>query len=100
MDPVTHTVFVANSGDNTVSVIDESTNSVTATIGVGGSPEGVGVVASTGTTYSAPSIFVRAGGEADIVAEGPGNTLQYSWATPGKPWNHFQVAGPGTTYSG
>jgi YVTN family beta-propeller protein len=34
VDAVTHTVFVANSGDNTVSVIDESTNSVTAGIGI------------------------------------------------------------------
>jgi len=100
VDPVTHTVFVANSGDNTVSVIDESTNSVTATIGVGGSPEGVGVVASTGTTYSAPSIFVRLDGEADIAAEGASNTLQYAWAATGSPWSHAQIAGPGTTYSG
>jgi len=61
-------------------------------------------IAGPGTTYSAPSIFVRPDNapqqdEADIVAEGPNNTLQYYWATPGSPWQHAQVAGPGSTYS-
>jgi len=51
-------------------------------------------------TYSAPSIFVRANGEADIVAEGANHTLQYYFATPGSPFTNGQVAGPGTTYSG
>ena len=48
-------------------------------------------------------IFVRSdapAGEADLVTQGPGNTLQYSWATPGGSWSHFQVAGTATTYSG
>jgi hypothetical protein len=70
-----------------------------------GSPWGSTQVAGAGTTYSAPSIFVRAStdtqpNEADIVAEGASNTLQYHWAVPGGQWSHFQVAGPGTTYSG
>jgi len=61
-------------------------------------------VAGAGSTYSAPSIFVRAAdatgpNEADIVAEGPNNSLQYYWATPGGQWHHAQIAGPGTTYS-
>jgi YVTN family beta-propeller protein len=36
-------VFVANSGSNTVSVINPSTHSVTATVGVGSNPGGVAV---------------------------------------------------------
>ena len=38
MDPSTHTVYVANERDDTVSVINEATNTVTATIAVGGRP--------------------------------------------------------------
>ena len=34
-DPSTHTAYVANTGSNTVSVINEATNTVTATIPVG-----------------------------------------------------------------
>jgi hypothetical protein len=62
-------------------------------------------VAPAGTTYSAPSIYVRSAtatqpNEADIVADGASNTLQYYWAVPGGKWSNFQVAPPGTTYSG
>ena len=61
-------------------------------------------VAPAGTTYSAPSIYVRSAtatqpNEADIVAEGASNTLQYYWAAPGAKWSNFQVAPAGTTYS-
>ena len=35
VDPSTHTAYVTNSQDDTVSVIDASTNAVTATITVG-----------------------------------------------------------------
>ena len=40
MDPAAGTVYVTNGGDNTVSVIDAATNTVTATIPVGTSPRG------------------------------------------------------------
>jgi hypothetical protein len=56
-------------------------------------------IAAPGTTYSAPSIFVRPDGEADIVAEGPGNSLLYYHATPGSAWGWAVIAGYGTTYS-
>jgi YVTN family beta-propeller protein len=46
VDPTTGTVYVANSGDNTVSVIDEATDTVTATIGTGDGPDGVAAFAS------------------------------------------------------
>jgi hypothetical protein len=52
-----------------------------------------------GTTYSAPAIFVRSDGEADVVAEGPDNSLLYYHATPGGAWYRTAIAGPGTTYS-
>jgi YVTN family beta-propeller protein len=57
VDPGTHTAYVVNSGANTVTAIDTSTNTVEATIPVGGSPFGVAVdpglhrayVSNTGT---------------------------------------------------
>jgi hypothetical protein len=52
-----------------------------------------------GTTYSTPSVFVRSDGEADVVAEGPDNSLLYYHATPGGAWYRAVIAGPGTTYS-
>ena len=54
------------------------------------------------TTYSAPSLFVRPTGEADIAAQGPDNTLVYYYAMPGANWASIQVAanlGPLVTYS-
>ena len=42
VDPAAGTVYVANSGSGTVSVIDEATSAVTATIPVGSGPDGVG----------------------------------------------------------
>ena len=66
-----------------------------------GSPWSSAQVGVPGSTYSAPSLFVEAGGEAHIAAEGPGNTLDYYWATPGGPnsWNFAPIAGPGSIYS-
>src|SRR5438132_14037951 len=43
VNPLTNRIYVANSDDNTVSVIDGSTNTVIATILVGSHPVGVGV---------------------------------------------------------
>ena len=42
MDPGRHTVYVGNGVDNAVSVIDGSTNTVTATVPVG-NPSSVGI---------------------------------------------------------
>ena len=53
VDPSTHTVYVANETDGTVSVIDGTTNTVTATIVVGSNPIGVGVDPSTHAVYIA-----------------------------------------------
>src|SRR6516225_243702 len=36
--------------------------------------------------------------EADVVAQGPNNTLMYYWAFPGHRWHSAQIAGTGTTF--
>ena len=58
-DPSTHTLYATDGpspmvgGPSSVSVIDEATNTVTATIGVGIAPDAVGVDPSTHTIYVA-----------------------------------------------
>ena len=42
-----------------------------------GSAWSVTQIAGSSTTFSAPSIAIRSTGEADIVAEGPNNSLMY-----------------------
>ena len=51
VDAASHTAYVTNSGDGTVSVIDTRTNTVTATITVGTKPIDVAVDPATGTVY-------------------------------------------------
>ena len=53
VDPAAGTVYVANPGNATVSVMDAATSTVTATIPVGTEPEGVAVDPSTHTAYVA-----------------------------------------------
>ena len=53
VDPTAGTVYVANDGEGTVSVIDGATRAVAATIGVGTGPSGVGVDPDAGTVYVA-----------------------------------------------
>src|SRR5262249_41811147 len=48
--------YITNSGDNTVSVIDTTSNTVTATITVGNSPFGVAVTPDGSTVYVANSM--------------------------------------------
>jgi hypothetical protein len=57
------------------------------------------VIAGSKTTDSAPSVFVRSDGEADVVAEGPTNSLDYYDATPDSAWTQTVIAGSDTTYS-
>jgi YVTN family beta-propeller protein len=52
-NPKTNTVYVANSFDNTVSLISGRTNTVTATIPVGREPLGVAANPKTNTAYVA-----------------------------------------------
>ena len=51
MDPGTHTVYVPNLDGDTVSVIDASTRTVTATVPVARNPVGVAVDPGTHTVY-------------------------------------------------
>ena len=53
MDPGAHTVYVPNSDDGTVSVIDGSTRTVTATVPVGKDPSRLAVDPGTHTVYVA-----------------------------------------------
>ena len=53
VDPATHTAYVTNANDGTVSVIDAATRAVTATIPVGSYPYGVAVDPAAGTVYVA-----------------------------------------------
>ena len=48
---LTSTVYVADSGNNTVLVIDGKTNTVTATIAVGSGPDAAATDSVTGRTY-------------------------------------------------
>jgi len=51
VDPAARTVYVANQGGGTVSVIDAATGTVTRTIPVGSLPEGVAVDPAARTVY-------------------------------------------------
>ncbi len=51
VDPGTHTVYLANANDGTVSVIDASTRTLTATVPVGEHPFGVAVDPGSHTVY-------------------------------------------------
>jgi YVTN family beta-propeller protein len=51
VDPSTHTVYVANSENNAVSVIDGATRTVTATVPVGADESGVAVDPGVNTVY-------------------------------------------------
>jgi YVTN family beta-propeller protein len=68
LDPVTHSVYVANEGTGTVSVISEATNTVTINIniGAGSSPEGVGWDPNNDTIWVANN-----GGTASVICGAP-----------------------------
>jgi YVTN family beta-propeller protein len=51
VDPGSHTVYVTNAKDNSVSVIDAAARTVIATVPVGNVPEGVAVDPGTHTVY-------------------------------------------------
>ena len=55
VNPNTNMIYVSNEKDNTVSVIDGSTNSVVNTIQVGTGPHGIGVNPNTDIIYVADS---------------------------------------------
>ncbi len=70
VDPSTNRVYVANTTDNTVSVINGTTNTVIATIPVGWHPEDVGVNSLTNRIYIANQY-----GDTVSVIDGSTNTV-------------------------
>ncbi len=79
LNPSTHTVYVANGGDNTVSVIDaghcnamsqSGCGSTPASVAVGGGPRRVGIDSSTNTIYV--SNFGGGAGHTISVIDGSG----------------------------
>ena len=71
VDSGSHTVYVTNYQDDTVSVIDGSTRTVTATVPVGKGPEGVAVDPGTRTVYVANLVDGHACGGGGIQARTP-----------------------------
>jgi uncharacterized repeat protein (TIGR01451 family) len=69
---VTNTIYVANSSNDTVNVIDGGTNTVSATILVGNNPTGVGINEATNTIYVAHSNTI---GNTVSVINGATNTV-------------------------
>ena len=82
IDPVTGTVYVGNEGSNSVSAIDASTNTVTATYtGITPGPDAVAVDPTTDTVYTASdvsedslSVIDAATGAVSSYAGGPNPT--------------------------
>ncbi len=59
-------------------------------------------VASAGTTFSAPTVVVRTGNpanEADIVAQGAGNSLDYYYSMSGTSFTPVTVQGANSTFA-
>ncbi len=78
VDPSTHKVYVANYGDDTVSAIDGTTNTVVATIHVRSNPRAVAVDPSTHRVYVGTgqfnSVSVIDGATNTVVATTPNNS--------------------------
>jgi YVTN family beta-propeller protein len=58
VNPLTHLVYVANEHDKTITVIDETTNTATATINLTDHPQGIVVNPETNLLYVAMDLFV------------------------------------------
>jgi YVTN family beta-propeller protein len=79
IDPAVGKIFVANTGSNTVTVIDEASRSVLATVAVGSHPQAMAANAITGTIYVANAlsnnISVIDGGTNTVVATIPAGVI-------------------------
>ncbi len=80
VNSVTNQIYVANSSDGTVSVIDGVTNTVTDTISVGSQPQGVGVNTATNTIYVA--LFAGLSSTVAVI-DGATNTVVTDVSVPG-----------------
>jgi len=73
IDPATGTVYVANEGSGTISVIGETTNRVVATITVAGAPTGIALDATDNriffSNHSADTISEISGATCDAISQ-------------------------------
>jgi DNA-binding beta-propeller fold protein YncE len=88
LDPVARTVWVANDSskywppngtEDTVTVVDGATNTVTAVVATGGVTQGVAVDSATGTGYVSVGHALTAVGRQDVASPDTATSLQ---ATP------------------
>ena len=92
VDPTTGTAYVANFGNNNVSVISEATNTVTATVPVGSEPGGVAVDQGAGTVYVA-----NLGGTVSVISEAT-NKVTATVPVGSAPENVAADSSAGTVY--
>jgi YVTN family beta-propeller protein len=52
-DPGSHTAYITNSADNTMSVVDPAARKITGTVKVGKGPDGIGIDLATHLVYTA-----------------------------------------------
>ena len=97
VDPAAGTVYVANSGSGTVSVIDEATSAVTATIPVGSGPDGVAVDPAAGTVY-VTNFDGGAGINAVSVIDAATRTVTATIPVGAGPWGVAVDPAAGTVY--
>jgi YVTN family beta-propeller protein len=76
-------VYIANSGDDTVSVINTGTNKVIGSIAVGSDPQGVSVTSDGRKVYVANEGDGTVGGTVSIIDTAT-NTAESSMITVGK----------------
>ncbi|HEX7107021.1 MAG TPA: cell wall-binding repeat-containing protein [Acidothermaceae bacterium] len=89
------TVFVANYGDESISVIDSTTNQVTATIPLGDTlPSDLAVDSSTHTLYAAGGVGSSSGEAAVVVVDGARRTVKSTVKTSG--FFKYVAVDPGT----
>jgi YVTN family beta-propeller protein len=81
VDETTDTIYSANQGSGTVSVIDGATNTVTATVTVGSEPVGVAVDETTDTIYA-----TNYGSNTVSVIDGATNTVTATVAVGSDPY--------------
>jgi YVTN family beta-propeller protein len=89
VDPAARTVYVANAGDDTVSVIDAATGTVTGTIPVGSGPDAVAVDPAARTVYVANAD----GGTVSVI---DGATSTVTATLPVGSWPDGVAVDPGT----
>src|SRR2546425_359551 len=84
VNPLTNRIYVANSDDNTVSVIDGATNAVVDRVHVGTNPSGVAV--NPATNRISVTLYGFAGGNTVQVIDGATDAIVDSVIVNAPPW--------------